>query len=346
MNFIETRNKIQELIKQQQIIYLSYDDVKNVNVFDFKEIRNVLKEVYKIHYLNDYKMPVSDYLKYKDRPSYDRIIVLLGYLGGKFNVSGLKEICSSTTNKNLLFERASGLIILNDTQTQRPFAIIEASQISAARTAGVTSISIEQFAPKNIEKVCFIGCGYLAKIHAIMWNQLYRNLSSTINVFDINNENASIFKDFCERELDLKINICNSAYEAVNDADIIIPLTTQEKPYIKNSWIKKTSLYSAVSLLDPEIEVLKASSCIVVDDEKICKQEGRPLEKLENNGDLDAMKLYTIGEILSKPKIMNVINMEKVFFNPMGTVITDLGVAYLVLSKYLNSDLNLTILNV
>lgn len=346
MNFDDTKNNIQQLINQKKIIYISHEDVKNINAFDFKEIRNILKEVYKIHYLNDYKMPVSDYLKYKNRSSYDRIIVLLGYLGGKFNLSGLKEICSSTTNKDLGFERASGLIILNDTQTQRPFAIIEASQISAARTAGVTSISIEQFAPKNVNKVCFIGCGYLAKIHAIMWKQLYTELTETLNVFDVNKESANTFKEFCENELGLKINICDSAYDAINNSDIIIPLTTQETPYIKASWIKENSLYSAVSLLDPELNVLKNSSYIIVDDEEICKQEGRPLEKLEQNGDLTSIKLYTIGEILSKPEMREDIKKQKIFFNPMGTVITDLGVSYLVLSKYLNSDLNKTILDI
>lgn len=345
MDFEKTKNKIQELINQKKIIYMSYDDVKNTNVFNFKEIRTVLKEVYKTHYLNDYKMPVSDYLKYQNRSSYDRIIVLLGYLGGKFNISGLKEICSSTMNKSLGFERASGVIILNDTQTQRPFAIIEASQISAARTAGVTSISIEQFAPKTVNKVCFIGCGYLAKIHAIMWSQLYRELSSIINIFDINVENANVFKYFCEKELNLKVNICDSAFEAIKDSDIIIPLTTQETPYIKADWIKKNSLYSAVSLLDPELEVLKTSSCIVVDDEKICKQEGRPLEKLGNNGDLASIKLYSIGEILSKPEIKQSLNMSKIFFNPMGTIITDLGVAYFILLEYLNLKDNKTVLS-
>lgn len=343
MNLHKSKDKIQQLIKEKKLVYMSFEDVKATNVFDFKEIRSVLKEVYKTHYANDYNMPVCEYLKYPDRPSYDRIITLLGYLGGDFNISGLKEICSSTTNKELGFERASGLIILNDTQTQRPFAILEASQISAARTAGVTSIAIEQIAPKNIKKLCFIGCGYLAKTHALMWKQLYTNITSIINVFDINEQNAKEFKNFCEKELDLTINICDSAQEAILDSDIIIPMTTQETPYIKASWVKENSLYCAVSLLDPELEVLKNSSVIVVDDEKICKQEDRPLQKLENSGDLAQINLHTIGEILSIPDLKQKINTDKIFFNPMGTILTDLGVAYLVLSRHL-SDANKTLL--
>lgn len=345
MNFQTAKDKIQKLISEKKLIYMSYEDVKDANIFDFKEIRSVLKEVYKTHYSNDYKMPVCEYLKYPDRPSYDRIITLLGYLGGDFNISGLKEICSSTTNKELGFERASGLIILNDTQTQRPFAMLEASQISAARTAGVTSIAIEQFAPQNIKKVCFIGCGYLAKTHAIMWKQLYSEITSNINVFDINEQNARDFKAFCEKELNLTINICDSAQNAIGDSDIIIPMTTQETPYIKASWIKENSLYCAVSLLDPELEVLKNSSCIIVDDEQICKQEDRPLQKLEKSGDLTNISTHTMGEILSKSDLKKQINKEKIFFNPMGTVLTDLGVAYLVLSKHLESGFK-TLLNI
>lgn len=112
---------------------------------------------------------------------------------------------------------------------------------------------------------------------------------------------------------------------------MIIPMTTAEEPYIKADWIKSGSLYSAVSLLDPELEVLMQSDLIIVDDERLCKHEGRPLQRLEAQGRLDEKRIVEIGSWLRDPSLAQRKVEQRVFFNPMGTIITDLAVASLVI---------------
>ncbi len=331
------KEAIQEFIATRRLAYLAADSVTRNGVFDFPSLVGVMERVYRVHAQGEYRMPRMDYLKYPGRPSYDRIIVLLGYLGGEFQVSGLKEICSSTSNKQLQLPRASGLILLNDPETQRPFAILEASQISAARTAAVTGLSVQLFAPRIIRKVGFLGCGYLARVHLDMWRQLYADRCSTIHVFDPNQEALESWTRHT-REAGLVAVPCGSAREVVENADVLIPMTTQETPYIQAPWIHPGSLYSAVSLLDPELEVLRKASHIVVDDEALCKHEGRPLQVLEQEGGLKSKRLLTIGQVLQEGLEVRRSERETVFFNPMGTILTDLGAAFHVLGRALQGE--------
>lgn len=50
------------------------------------------------------RIPKTEYLTYDGRSSYDRIIVLLGSIGGDWPLSGIKLICSSTGNRKMSSE--------------------------------------------------------------------------------------------------------------------------------------------------------------------------------------------------------------------------------------------------
>jgi N-[(2S)-2-amino-2-carboxyethyl]-L-glutamate dehydrogenase len=328
------------LVNNRKIAYVSGALVEQAGVFEFKKNFDTVETAYKAHFRGNVTMPILNYLKYSGRPSYDRIIVLLGHLGGEIGISGLKEICSSTENSALGLPRASGLIILNDSVTQHPFAIMEASRISAARTATVSAIALHYLCPPKVDKVAFIGCGYQARIHARMWSDMYVNkLTKELHVYDKNIDNMMKFKNEIEASLGIHIKTCCSAEEAIRGADIIMPLTTEENPYIESKWIKSGSLYLAISLLDPHLDVIAASDMIIVDDLNHCMHEGRPLQKMSEMGILDANKIITIGKIASDGQIVKYSkNLQKIFFNPMGTVITDLAVAHRVLIEILKNN--------
>ena len=322
-----------DLIKNKKIAYLPYKYVECNGVYDFKKTVPEVEKSYTLHYKKDTILTKSDYLKYPKRSSYDRIIILLGFLGGKYKISGLKEIASSTTNSKLGYKRASGIIILNDFNTQRPFAMLEASQISAVRTAASTAISIKYLAPKSINKVAFVGCGFLAETHALMWSQLYLKHCDTLHLYDVFERKAKVFARKIKSKYGINSVVCKNVESAVRDSDIIIPMTTEETPYIKSNWIKNGSLYSAVSLLDPELNVLAKSDFVVVDDLKMSMHEGRPLQKLSQTNRLGNTDICSIGEIISKKINLRKSNDTKIYYNPMGTIITDLAVSYCVLKN-------------
>lgn len=326
------KHSINSLIEERNILYLSTDDVIALGVYDFKMAYEAIKAVFKLHYTDKVIMPKGDYLTYPHRMKYDRAIALLGYVGGIIDMGGVKFICSSTGNHELQLPRASGLLVLIDSQTQRPYCIMEASLISAVRTAAVTALAIQYLAPKCIEKVCLLGCGVLAKAHLLMWCELYRHIGAPIHVYDLEVEKCLHLKSGAERE-GVDIIIGKNAQDVINSADVIIPVTTANDAYIEWDWLKKGSLYAAVSLLDAKLDVFRNADWIVVDDEALCKQEGRPLHCLSDKGELDHLRVVSLGHVIHDDMILRQSSMDRIVFNPMGTVMTDLAIAKQILDR-------------
>jgi len=78
--------------------------------------------------------PRSVFMRFADRPDC-RIIALPSHLGAPWRTSGLKWVASYPANVERGIPRASAVLLLNDHDFGHPFACLEGSVISAARTA-------------------------------------------------------------------------------------------------------------------------------------------------------------------------------------------------------------------
>ena len=78
--------------------------------------------------------PQSVFLRFPDRPNA-RIIGLPSHLSAPWEVSGIKWIASYPDNIRAGLPRASAVLIINSHEHGYPLACLEASIISAARTA-------------------------------------------------------------------------------------------------------------------------------------------------------------------------------------------------------------------
>src|SRR5213592_5255426 len=100
----------------------------------------IVREAYLAHADGQSVNPDSFFLRFPEKPDC-RIIALPAYIGDGFQVAGLKWIASYPGNVLRGFPRASAVLVLNDYETGYPFAILESSIISAARTAGSAALA-------------------------------------------------------------------------------------------------------------------------------------------------------------------------------------------------------------
>src|SRR2546427_13006367 len=108
------------------------------------ECIEIVREAYLAHADGQSVNPDSYFLKFPDKPDC-RIIALPAYLGNSFHVAGLKWIASYPGNVQRGFPRASAVLVLNSYETGYPFAILESSILSAARTAASAALAAERF---------------------------------------------------------------------------------------------------------------------------------------------------------------------------------------------------------
>src|SRR5437762_7602663 len=143
--------------------------INGKSVFDIvrahrSECIRIVREAYLAHADGQSVNPDSYFLKFPDKPDC-RIIALPAYLGNSFHVAGLKWIASYPGNVQRGFPRASAVLVLNNYETGYPFAILESSIISAARTAASAVLAAQWLNGHShrTPSLGIVGTGFIAR---------------------------------------------------------------------------------------------------------------------------------------------------------------------------------------
>lgn len=143
------------------------------------------------------------------------------------------------------------ILILNDSATGQPYAMMEATAITTMRTAGGHgAIAAKYLAKKESKIAAIIGCGHEGKAGADALLHLFP--LDEIRVFDLSADAMAAFSEHVDSRA--TVTCCTSAQEAVSTADIVMTVTTSRRPVVMFEWLPKgctvIGLYSLYDL-DP-----------------------------------------------------------------------------------------------
>lgn len=233
------------------------------------DVFETVRRTYLLHHEGATVNPPSHFLRFPDKPSA-RIIGLPAHLGGEYPIAGIKWIASFPSNVAENVPRASAVLLLNDCDTGYPFACLEASQISAARTAASAVLGAEQLAgDSSIARVAFIGCGIIAR--NILEYMAARDWHiDQVSAYDIASSYAESFVAFSKEGLGLAAWAASSLADAIKGADVVVLATTAAVPYIRDRGVfvpGQVVLNISLRDLDPVV-VMEAHN--IVDDVDHC----------------------------------------------------------------------------
>ncbi|WP_226652268.1 2,3-diaminopropionate biosynthesis protein SbnB [Streptomyces hydrogenans] len=195
------------------------------------EIVSVVRDAYLAHHRGDSINPNSYFLRFPGKPSA-RIIALPAYLGGDTDVAGIKWIGSFPENIQNNIPRASAVLLLNDYTTGYPFACLEASQISAARTAASAVLGAARLLGRTeAEKIAVVGSGIIARNIV----EFFAAESWSVGEFALHDQVPDYARSLAthiRESLGHTASVSDSLSDALKGADVVVLATTAGEPYI------------------------------------------------------------------------------------------------------------------
>jgi len=295
-----------------------------------QKIFEAVEAAYRLHAAGDSVNPNSYFLRYPNNSSA-RIIALPAHLGGEVQKSGIKWISSFPSNRTGNLARASAVQILNDATTGYPLACIEASLISATRTAASAALAAEHLAPVPFAgTLSVIGTGVIAR-STVEW-LLFRDWKfRKISLYDVDRKEAEQFARWLRDEHGLETELQNSLEGALREASLVLFTTTALEPYLADEKLlahAPTVLH--LSLRDISVNVILASQNIV-DDIEHCLKANTSLHLTElARGNRDFIG-GTLVDVLDGRLLLDISKAR--IFSPFGLGVLDIAVADFILQE-------------
>ena len=341
-------------------LYLSEPDMIKAGVKNMKSCVDVMEDLLITLYKGDYVMGGANHnshgcmIMFPDDPQFPgmpknaddrRFMAMPAYLGGSYQMAGMKWYGSNVENKKVGLPRSILMMMLNDKDTGAPLALMSANLVSAYRTGGIPGVGAKYLARKDSRVVSIIGPGVMGKTSLAAFVSVCPNLD-TVKIKGRSQRSLDAFTWFIREELPQikNIEICDSVEEAVKDSDIISFTTTVRDdvssfPYINGDWIKKGALISMPSAARFDDDFL-AGCKLVVDNSKLYEaweEEypyptypqvqiiGTKFTDLKHDGKITAEDIIDITDIIEKRHPGRTSDDEIIVYSVGGMPVEDIA---------------------
>ena len=315
-------------MRESDVLLLRGGDV--IRLFESREgeIVDAIRAAYRTKETGACRTPNCEYLHFPENAA-DRIIPKPAYLGGEFKAAGIKWIASFPGNVAAGQERASATLILNSIETGFAEAIMEASVISAYRTAASAALAAGLLhAGMRAATAGFIGCGAIA-FEVLRFLLRERPDIEIILIYDTDPGRAAQFQECCRSfGGGRSVAIAESAPAIFEAADLVSIATNTTTPHLDGFAGRGGDLTVLhLSLRDFVPGAILAADNVVDDVEHVCSNN-TSLEMAARTCGHRAFIRATLGEILTGRRPPRA-GGKPVVFSPFGLGILDIALACL-----------------
>lgn len=267
-----------------------------------------------------------------------------GYLAGD-KLHGAKMLNNFPLNVGAGLPAFTGMLLVFDSETGMPLALMDASYITSLRTGAAAALGVRTLARKNSRNLLIVGAGRQA-FFMVAATLLAMPQIENVRVHDpINSANAEEFvsqiKARLKSELNLdlpdKVNFTARAdlQAVLQDSDAVITVTRATSPIIKKEWVKQGTHFSCIGAdmlgkeeLDPE---LFRTARAFADDKKQCLSFGE-MEIPHKLGIISEQSIQgELGEVLAGTVTGRISEEDITIFDATGLALLDIATGKLAL---------------
>lgn len=319
-------------MSKADIIFLNNKAMAELGASDMDAVIKDVERVYVLNNDGDVIAPGKCVMRWgqtvEDENTLGRINAMPGYIGGEYDMAGIKWIGSGPQNYKKGLPRASVTIILNDPDTKLPLCVADGTEVSTMRTGASGGVAVKYLAKSDAKIMTICGAGAQAptQLEAAL---IGRPTINTVYVYDIRPENAERFaKATMEKYPNIKAIPVSDVETAVRESDIIDCVTLAAEPFIKGEWLKKGALVMNMADYEVDNECVKRASKVVVDYwENVKHRMISTVALMWRDGLFKDEELHAeLGEIVKGTKPPRENDDEIIYFNAVGAGIMDIAV--------------------
>jgi ornithine cyclodeaminase/alanine dehydrogenase-like protein (mu-crystallin family) len=267
--------------------------------------------------------------------------VMPGYLDAPRGL-GAKILTVYPDNPQRGLSSHVGLVVLFDSETGMPLAVMDAAEITAIRTAAASAVATRALARPDASHLAILGTGEQAVTHleAIAKVRTLR----TVKVWGRTAEKAQCFAEEEGSRMSMKIEACKTAEAAVRGAHIVCTVTSSRDPVLCGAWISPGTHINLVgssrlSAREADDDVV-ARSRFFVDSRTSARAEAGELKHAIDAGLVtESHVLGEIGEVLSGSVSGRTGNSDVTVYKSLGIAAQDLAAAHVIYDRAVKDDI-------
>jgi ornithine cyclodeaminase len=168
---------------------------------------------------------------------------------GEEPVFGLKAICLVPGNPAIGKDAHQGTVLLFSGESGELMTMMNASAITALRTAAVSAVATDLLAQKEACDLAMIGAGVQARTHLDAMSCVRQIKRCRVVGREL--EHARSFADEMSPRYSFPIEVAGSVQEALAGADLIVTVTNSVEPVVQREWISDGAHLNVVGSSTP-----------------------------------------------------------------------------------------------
>lgn len=306
-----------------------FDSRRIKDIASFSEWVEAMERALKYMTTGRYIMPERMHIDHGDDT-----FLLMPCITDEYWVTKLVSFCPGNSEKG----RPSiyGTVVLNDSKTGEPLAMMDGGIVTAMRTAAVAAAGIKHLSPENSHSLGIIGTG-VQGIYQSLFACSVRKIGE-IWAFDNNSSNLKKFEgEMNLRYPDIRVHLANDSDTVALNSQVIITATNSREPVFKN----KKKLFTGRTFVGigsykpdcmefPE-QLFRQTDQVFVDTMDGINESGDLITPVRNNW-IAEEHVFPLGSLIAG----NIVPSENQtrLFKTVGSAIFDLFAAKLVYEKH------------
>lgn len=257
------------------------------------------------------------------------------------NYFGTKLVCVVPGNRDKSLPVTNGAMVLNDAETGLPVALLNATKLTALRTAALGALGVRYLSPVNETSVGLIGCG-LQGMHQAVFACSVRNVSKVYYLYRSKEKSDTFYQFVSQHQPGLVIEACHSTTELLDKTNIIIAATTSSTPVLPDDpELLNGKHFISVGSYKPSMQefpdsVYRLAGMLAIDSEFARHETGDIMNPLKK-GILKEENVFTLGKIITGGRTVDV--NETTAYKSTGMALYDLFVAQAMYERAMQENI-------